>query len=101
PVCIAPQRATGLSSQLSCICISRYRHLSGWRKVEIVRNTRTSLKDRHVLLVEDIVDTGLTLNYLLQELKKRKPASIHVCTLLDRPRLRLAQIAVLSDGKDV
>lgn len=101
PFCMDLQRAIGPSSKLDWIGISRYRHLSGSRKVEIVRNTRTSLKDRHVLLVEDIVDTGLTLNYLIQELKKRKPASIYVCTLLDRPRLRLAQIPVRYVGKDV
>lgn len=101
PFCEDLHRAVGPSSKLDWIGISRYQRSSGPRKVKIVRDTRTSLKGRHVLLVEDIVDTGLSLNYLIQELKERKPASIHVCTLLDRPGLRLAQIPVRYVGKDV
>ncbi len=43
------------------------------------------LKGKHVLLVEDIVDTGLTVNYLIENLKTRKPASLRVCALLHKP----------------
>ena len=46
----------------------------------------------HVLLVEDIIDTGLTLKYLCKTLKARKPASLKVCTLLDKPARRKVEL---------
>lgn len=48
----------------------------------------TSVEGKHVLLVEDILDTGLTLSRILEELKSRNPASLHICTLLDKPSAR-------------
>jgi hypoxanthine phosphoribosyltransferase len=50
--------------------------------VRIVKDLDTALKDRHVLIVEDVVDSGLTLNYLRQYLGAREPASLEVCALL-------------------
>ena len=50
--------------------------------VRIVKDLDLDLSDRHVLLVEDIVDSGLTLNYLLRNLQARQPASLEVCALL-------------------
>jgi len=50
--------------------------------VRIVKDLDIDLSSRHVVLVEDIVDSGLTLNYLLKNLKARNPASIEVCALL-------------------
>jgi hypoxanthine phosphoribosyltransferase len=50
--------------------------------VRIVKDLDLDLSDRHVLLVEDIVDSGLTLNYLLRNLQARRPASLEVCALL-------------------
>ncbi len=44
-----------------------------------------SIVDRHVILVEDIVDTGLTMNYLIENLKTRRPKSLKVCALLEKP----------------
>ena len=55
----------------------------------------------HVLIVEDIVDTGLTLNYLIDVLKSRNPKSVAVCSLLDRPALRLADIPMKYVGFNV
>lgn len=52
--------------------------------VRIVKDLEVDLKDRHVLLVEDIIDSGLTLRYLTRNLKARKPASLEVCTLFIR-----------------
>lgn len=88
-------------AELDWVGISRYRSSRGPRKVRIVRDTPISLKNRHVLLVEDIVDTGLSLHYLIHVLAKREPASVHVCTLLDRPGLRLAEIPVRYVGEHV
>jgi hypoxanthine phosphoribosyltransferase len=59
-------------------------------RVRIARDIDYPIEGRHVLLVEDIVNTGLTLDYLLSELRQRSPASIEVVTLLDRPTRRLA-----------
>src|SRR6185369_5537553 len=47
-----------------------------------------------VLIVEDIIDTGLTLNYLIRYLRGKKPASLRICTLLDKPARRLVEIEV-------
>ena len=52
--------------------------------VRILKDLDEDIKDRHVLIVEDIVDTGLTLNYLVRNLKSRKPKSLEVCVLLKK-----------------
>ena len=61
-------------------------------KVRIVRDVDYPVADRHVLLVEDIVNTGFTLDYVLSELRSRGPASLEVVTLLDRPLRRLVDV---------
>ena len=63
-------------------------------RVRIARDIDYPIKDRHVLLVEDIVNTGLTLDYVLSELRERGPASIEVVTLLNRPGRRLVDVPV-------
>lgn len=62
--------------------------------VKIVKDLDESLKDKHVLVVEDIVDSGRTLSYLLEMLKDRGPASLRLCTLLDKPDRRVVDINV-------
>ncbi len=57
--------------------------------VRILKDLELSVEGRHVLIVEDIVDTGLTLTYLKQNLIARKPASLKVVSLLDKPERRL------------
>ena len=54
-------------------------------KVKVVQGLNTKIKDRDVLVVEDIVDTGLTVSFLTDYLKKRKPASLRLCVLTDKP----------------
>ena len=60
--------------------------------VRILKDLSAPIDDRHVLLVEDIIDTGLTLNYLLRYLRGKNPQSIKVCSLLDKPARRLVEI---------
>lgn len=60
--------------------------------VRILKDLETPLEGRHVIIVEDIIDTGLTLKYLLENLKSRKPVSVKICTLLDKPSRRLVQL---------
>lgn len=60
--------------------------------VQILKDLDKPCKDKHVLVVEDIVDTGLTLKYLTETLKLREPASVRICCLLDKPSRRKADI---------
>ncbi len=66
--------------------------------VRILKDLEQSIEGRHVLLVEDIVDTGLTLKYLLENLQTREPASLRTCTLLDKPERRQAEVTVNYNG---
>jgi hypoxanthine phosphoribosyltransferase len=56
--------------------------------VRILKDLEEDITDRHVLIVEDIIDTGLTLSYLMRSLHARKPASLEVCALLSKPSRR-------------
>ena len=62
--------------------------------VRILKDLSASIEGDEVLLVEDIIDTGLTLNYLLRYLKGKGPKSLRICTLLDKPARRLVDIPV-------
>ena len=59
--------------------------------VRLIKDLDVEITGRHVLLVEDIIDTGLTAGYLLRLLQARSPASLQVCTLLDRPYRRILE----------
>ena len=60
--------------------------------VRILKDLDTEIQGRHVLIVEDIIDSGLTLSYLLKNLRSRKPASLEICALLTKPARRRASI---------
>jgi hypoxanthine phosphoribosyltransferase len=60
--------------------------------VRILKDLSAPIEGRDVLIVEDIIDTGLTLNYLMRYLKGKNPRSIKVCTMLDKPARRLVEI---------
>lgn len=62
--------------------------------VKIVKDLDDSIKDKHVIVIEDIVDSGRTLTYLLEMLRKREPASLALCTLLDKPDRRVMDVKV-------
>jgi len=61
-------------------------------EVRIIKDLDASIKGKNVLLVEDIVDTGLTLKYITAILHKREPESIKICCMLDKPSRRIADI---------
>ena len=63
-------------------------------QVRILKDLSQPIEGRDVIIVEDIIDTGLTLNYLLGYLADRQPASIRICCLLDKPARRLADIPI-------
>ena len=62
--------------------------------VKIVKDLDESIKDKDVLVVEDIVDSGRTLSYLMEMLRDRGPRSLHLCTLLDKPDRRVVEVDV-------
>jgi hypoxanthine phosphoribosyltransferase len=69
--------------------------------VRILKDLEEDITDRHVLIVEDIIDTGLTLSYLLRSLQARKPASLEICALLSKPSRRRADLEVRYLGFEV
>ena len=62
--------------------------------VKIVKDLDESLKGKDVIIVEDIVDSGRTLSYLMEMLRDRGPSSLHLCTLLDKPERRVVDVKV-------
>jgi len=80
--------------EIDFLAISRYAPDSG--RVRILMDLEADIEGRDVVLVEDMVDTGLTLAYLLRHLGERGPRSVDVCTLLDRPEI--SDVFVLGYG---
>lgn len=69
--------------------------------VKVVKDLDEAIEGKHVLVVEDIVDSGRTLSYLLDNLKRRKPKSLHLCTLLDKPERRVTDVHVDYTGFEI
>lgn len=69
--------------------------------VRILKDLDQSIEGRHVLIVDDIIDTGLTMDYLLETLKARYPASLRVCALLDKVSRRRREVAIDFKGFEI
>ena len=69
--------------------------------VRILKDLEAAIEDRHVLIVEDIVDSGLTLEYLMRNLKSRGPASLEVCALLTKPARRKTEVRAKYIGFEI
>lgn len=69
--------------------------------VQLIKDLEANIAGRDVLFVEDMIDTGLTLSYLLKNLRARNPASLEVCTLFDKSRRRLINIPIKYKGFDL
>ena len=69
--------------------------------VRILKDLDQPIEGRHVLIVEDIIDSGLTLSYLLKNLRSRKPASLEICTLLAKPERRRIDLACRYTGFEI
>jgi hypoxanthine phosphoribosyltransferase len=69
--------------------------------VRMIKDLEADLADRHVLIVEDIIDSGLTLAYLHSHLLQRNPASLRICSLLNKPERRTADVAIDYLGFDI
>lgn len=69
--------------------------------VRILMDLQANIEGRNVLIVEDIVDSGRTISYLLRSLEARQPASLHVCTLLNKPGRRVVEVQLDYIGFDI
>lgn len=95
-------RAVDLPIQIDFIAASSYgtsTESSG--VVRIVKDLDYSIEGKHVMIVEDIIDTGLTLKYLYDNFSARKPASLSIISLLDKPERRKAEITVDYTGFEI
>jgi hypoxanthine phosphoribosyltransferase len=89
-------RATPIPLRIDLMEVSSYGGTSTESSglVRILKDLSASIQGEEVLIVEDIIDTGLTLNYLVRYLRGKNPASLRICTLLDKPARRLVEIPV-------
>jgi hypoxanthine phosphoribosyltransferase len=96
-------RSIGVPLTLDFIAISRYGPSTRTQGVvHFEKDLNETIAGRDVLFVEDVVDTGLTLNYILQTLQRRYPASLQVCTLFDRTIRRLvSDLPIAYSGFDL
>lgn len=69
--------------------------------VRLMKDLEVPITGRHVLFVEDVIDTGLTLSYLLRSLRARQPASLEICVLFNKPKRRLIDIPLKYKGFDL
>lgn len=69
--------------------------------VRFQKDLETPISGRHVLFVEDVIDTGLTLHYILRQLQSRGPASLNVCTMFNKPSRRLINLPIHYQGFDL
>jgi hypoxanthine phosphoribosyltransferase len=95
-------RAVDLPLTIDCIALSSYgdSHVSSGR-VDILKDLSESITGRYVLIIEDIVDTGFTLQYLWHHLMARRPADLNVCTLLDKRARRQVALPIKYTGFDI
>ncbi|HSJ56159.1 MAG TPA: hypoxanthine phosphoribosyltransferase [Anaerolineae bacterium] len=95
-------RALTIPVEVDFLAVSSYTAaLRDQGVVRLVKDLEVPLTGRHVLFVEDVIDTGLTLNYLLGTLRAREPASLEVCVLFDKPGRRLVDTPLKYKGFDL
>ena len=92
-------RAIDLPCTLDFMAVSSYgKGTKSSGQVQITKDLSEAITDRHIIVVEDILDSGNTLSYLLKILENRHPASIRLCTLLDKPDRRVKPVQVHYSG---
>ena len=69
--------------------------------VKILKDLDYDIEGKHVIIIEDIIDSGLTMNYLMKYFKERKPASVKLCALLSKPSRRKADVTIDYCGSEV
>lgn len=95
-------RAVDLPCQIDFMAVSSYGSgVESSGVVKIVKDLDTSLEGRDILIVEDILDSGRTLSYICEILKTRNPASLRICTLLDKPARRQVNLKADYVGAEI
>jgi hypoxanthine phosphoribosyltransferase len=95
-------RVVHIPTEMDFIAVSSYSPESRDQGlVRMVKDLEIPISGRHVLFVEDVIDTGLTLNYILRNLRVRQPASLEVCVLFNKPKHRLVDIPLKYKGFDL
>jgi hypoxanthine phosphoribosyltransferase len=95
-------RNIDIPHSLDFMAISSYEGVEGSPgAVKILKDLDESITGKHVIIVEDIIDTGLTLGYLIRHLEARNPDSIDICTLLDRSIRRIVPLPISFTGFDI
>jgi len=87
-----------VETRLDFMMLSSYSGTQSTGVVRTILDLKDSIEGRDVLIVEDIVDSGLTMKYLLRSLKTRSPRSVEICTLLDKPSCRKANVPIKYTG---
>ena len=87
-------RAIGGDVRIEFLGVSSYKGTESSGEVRITHDLKSSIEDKNVLIIEDIVDTGLTLDYLFKLLRVRRPNSLKVAALLDKPARRQTDVPV-------
>lgn len=91
-----------IHAEIDFIAISSYSPETRKRgMVRLVKDLEIPIEGRHILFVEDVIDTGLTLNYILGNLRARNPASLEVCVLFNKPNHRFIDIPIKYTGFDL
>jgi hypoxanthine phosphoribosyltransferase len=83
--------------QMDFMCISSYKGNKSSGNTNVRLDLAADIRDRHVLILEDIFDTGVSLSYLVSYLQMKQPASVKICTLLDKPKGRKPGITLKAD----
>ena len=96
-------RNLDMNFDVDFMAVSSYggKHTESTGVVRILMDLGTNIEDRQVLVVEDIIDTGRTLSYMMQNLQTRRPASIKVCALLDKPTRRQVYVPLAYVGFEI
>ncbi len=90
-----------LKAEIDFIRVSSYKEGMEARDIELITDTIISLKDRHVLLVEDLIDTCGTLNFIKKTIMSKNPASFRICALIKKKKSRETKIAVNYIGFEI
>ena len=95
-------RQVDIPCTLDFMCVSSYgKGMSTSGQVKIIKDLDTTIEGKDVIIVEDILDSGVTLSYLMELLRARKPASIRLCTLFDKPARHKVDIHIDYKGMEV
>ena len=90
-------RAIDIPCQMDFMCVSSYRGTESTGRTQISKDLSTDIYGRHVVILEDIFDTGNSLEFITNHLLNKQPASLKICTLLDKPDRRKPGVKVKCD----